>query len=175
MKKRIYLTFILVISIFSLGCSNFFNMTEKEAIYEVFKNYDNDKKTGLVKLFEENNYIHLYYITYSESYNKIVDMSKKENLTKEDENTLEKLGVSSMEEISKEILDKVEKLYKNKNVENITINVGIIDPIKTVGISPGEDITKEPISYIQFFEFTREKFESIEWNNLNRKEFYKKL
>ncbi|WP_297133343.1 hypothetical protein [Terrisporobacter sp.] len=175
MKKRIYLTFILVISIFSLGCSNFSNMTEKDAIYEVFKNYDNDKKTGLVKLSEENNYINLYYITYSESYNKIVDMSKKENLTKEDENTLEKLGVSSMEEISKEILDKVEKLYKNENIENITINIGVIDPIKIGGISPGEDITKEPISYIQFFEFTREKFESIDWKNLNRKEFYKKL
>lgn len=80
-----------------------------------------------------------------------------------------------MEEISKDILNKVEKLYKNENVENITINVGIIDSTKRGGTSPGEDTTKEPISYIQFFEFTREKFESIDWKNLNRGEFYNEL
>ncbi len=175
MRKRIYLTFILVISVFLLGCSNFVNMTEEEAIYEVFKNYDSDKKTGLVGLFEENNYINLYYIAYSESFDKIIDISQKENLTKEDEDSLEKLGKLSMEEISKDILNKVEKLYKNENVENITINVGIIDSTKRGGTSPGEDTTKEPISYIQFFEFTREKFESIDWKNLNRGEFFNEL
>lgn len=175
MIKRISLTFILVISIFLLGCSNFINMTDTQAIYEVFKKYDSDKKAGLVELSEENNYINLYYIAHSESFDKIIDISKKEKLTKEDEDSLEKLGISSMEEISEDVLDKVEKLYKNKNIENITINVGVIDNTKIGGQSPGEHTTKEPISYVQVFEFTRGKFESIDWKNLNRREFYKEL
>lgn len=175
MKARINLTFIVIASIFLLGCSNFTTLTEKEAIYEVFKEYDGEKKTGLVEVFEEDEYINIYYIARSKSFDKIIDLSKKADLTEEEKNTIEKLGISSMEEVSKGVLDKVEKLYKNHKVENITINVGVIENEKIGGISPGENVTKEPISYIQFFEFTRDKVESIDLNSLDKENYYKEL
>lgn len=175
MMKKFYLIIMVSISIFLLGCNNFSKLTSEEAIYKVFEKYDSNKKSGLVGMHNKDGYTHLYYISSVESVNKLNTLLEKENLSKEEEKNLENLSTLAMKEISKDVLNKVEKLYNNENVENVTIHVGVIVDDKEGGISPGEDVTKEPIVYLQYFEFTREKIKSIDWENLDRENYYKNL
>ncbi len=148
---------------------------EEDVAYAIFKEYSSNTKQGIAKLESKSEKLtestSIYYIVSPPSLQELKNISLKEKLSKDDEHKLDEVNKSISQEISKDILDKVERLYLCDDVYDITINVGIISDEYT-SKKPGEDVTKEPIEYIQYYEFSRDKVLSMDWENLDRENYY---
>ena len=66
------------------------------------------------------------------------------------------------QEASEEVIKKIDKLYTNKNVDKIRIEVGVVWPYgKHDYTKPGENIVGKKIAYIKTFNFTRENYAEL--------------
>ena len=66
------------------------------------------------------------------------------------------------EEATEEVMDKIEKLYNNKNVDKIRIEVGVAWPYGNHNYTkPGEKLVGSKIAYINKFNFTREDYKDF--------------
>lgn len=62
----------------------------------------------------------------------------------------------------KRLSKKIDKLYTNKNVDKIRIEVGVVWPYgKHDYTKPGENIVGKKIAYIKTFNFTRENYAEL--------------
>ena len=78
------------------------------------------------------------------------------------EEILEKMYNEVQEDVTQEVISKIDKLYKNKNVNKIRIEVGVVWPYGNHNYTkPGEKIVGSKIAYIKTFNFTKENYSEV--------------
>ena len=154
--KRIKLFLIICgITICACGCNQNSNKgfsensSEKDAIISIFGEYTSIKGTGIVQINEkedENDRTYIYYLVKVPSLENYKNELKKEKSEQNQEN----------------ILAKIDKLYINKNVNKIRIEVGVVWPYGNHNYTkPGEKTVGSKIAYIKTFNFTRENYSEV--------------
>ena len=87
---------------------------------------------------------------------------KKEKSEQNQENILAKMYNEVQEDVTQEVISKIDKLYINKNVNKIRIEVGVVWPYGNHNYTkPGEKIVGSKIAYIKTFNFTRENYSEV--------------
>lgn len=171
MKKIKLLLIIYLIAICACGCNQYFignfsqTSSEKEAILATFGEYNSAKCAGVVHINEKQNEKDRTYIYYLvkvpalENYKKAL---RTEKSTKKQEQIVNKMYDKVQQEASNEVLSKINKLYKNKNVNKIRIEVGVVWPYGNHNYTkPGEKLVGRKIAYIKTFNFTRENYSEL--------------
>lgn len=180
MKRIKLFLMIYLIAIFMCGCSNnsyrefSHNSSEKDAIYAVFGEYSSTTGTGIVHINEKLNERDRTYIFYLVKVPSLENYKKalKKNLSDDGKNSAsdEKIYEQVKEEATEEVMNKIEKLYTNKNVDKIRIEVGVAWPYGNHNYTkPGEKLVGSKIAYIKTFNFTREDYNVFlkQYNNEN--------
>lgn len=180
MKRIKLFLMIYLIAIFMCGCSNnsyrefSHNSSEKDAIYAVFGEYSSTTGTGIVHINEKSNERDRTYIFYLVKVPSLENYKKalKKNLSDDGKNSAsdEKIYEQVKEEATEEVMNKIEKLYTNKNVDKIRIEVGVAWPYGNHNYTkPGEKLVGSKIAYIKTFNFTREDYNVFlkQYNNEN--------
>lgn len=118
---------IYLIAIFICGCSKdstkefLQTSSEKDAIYAIFGEYSSTTGTGIVHINEKSNERDRTYIFYLVKVPSLENYKKalKNNLSDEKKAQLLmiKYTTKSKKRLQKRIMDKIEKLYNNKNVD----------------------------------------------------------
>lgn len=170
-RKRKLLLFIYLIAIFVCGCSHnikedsFQTIREKDAIIRTFGEYNSTKGTGVVLINEkenENDRTYIYYIVKLSSLENYKNELRKDDSTQKQEKIIKKMYDNVDREASEKVIKKIDKLYTNKNVNKIRIEVGVVWPYgKHNYTKPGENIVGKKIAYIKTFNFTRENYSKI--------------
>ena len=152
--KRIKLFLIICgITICACGCDQNSNKgfsensSEKDAIISIFGEYTSIKGTGIVQINEkedENDRTYIYYLVKVPSLENYKNELKKEKSEQNQENILAKMYNEVQEDVTQEVISKIDKLYINKNVNKI-----------------GEKIVGSKIAYIKTFNFTRENYSEV--------------
>lgn len=172
MKRIKLFLMIYLIAIFMCGCSKDstkeFSQTssEKDAIYAVFGEYSSTTGTGIVHMNEKSNERDRTYIFYLVKVPSLENYKKalKNNLSDEEKSSAsdDKIYNQVKEEATEEVMDKIEKLYNNKNVDKIRIEVGVAWPYGNHNYTkPGEKLVGSKIAYIKTFNFTREDYKDF--------------
>ena len=104
------------------------NSSEKDAIISILGIYIY-KGTGIVQINEKDEndrtYIYLVKVPSLENYKNEL---KKEKSEQNQENILAKMYNEVQEDVTQEVISKIDKLYINKNVNKIRIEVGVVWP-----------------------------------------------
>ena len=170
--KRIKLFLIICgITICACGCNQNSNKefsensSEKDAIISIFGEYTSIKGTGIVQINEkedENDRTYIYYLVKVPSLENYKNELKKEKSEQNQENILAKMYNEVQEDVTQEVISKIDKLYINKNVNKIRIEVGVVWPYGNHNYTkPGEKIVGSKIAYIKTFNFTREDYKDF--------------
>ena len=124
--KRIKLFLIICgITICACGCNQNSNKgfsensSEKDAIISIFGEYTSIKGTGIVQINEkedENDRTYIYYLVKVPSLENYKNELKKEKSEQNQENILAKMYNEVQEDVTQEVISKIDKLYINKNV-----------------------------------------------------------
>ncbi len=172
MKRIKLFLMIYLIAIFICGCNQNFDKgfsktsSEKDAIYAVFGEYSSMAGTGIVHINEKSNKRDRTYIFYLvklpslENYKKVL----KQEDTDENKNSVsnEKMYDQVKAEATEEVMSKIDKLYANKNVDKVRIEVGVEWPYGNHNYTkPGEKLVGGKIAYIKTFNFTRENYAKL--------------
>ena len=163
---------IYLIAIFICGCSKdstkefLQTSSEKDAIYAIFGEYSSTTGTGIVHINEKSNERDRTYIFYLVKVPSLENYKKalKNNLSDEEKSSAsdDKIYNQVKEEATEEVMDKIEKLYNNKNVDKIRIEVGVAWPYGNHNYTkPGEKLVGSKIAYIKTFNFTREDYKDF--------------
>ena len=169
--KKVKLLIIYLIAICVCGCSHNFKEDfsqiddEKDAIIAAFGEYNSTKGTGVVLINEkeyEKDRTYIYYIVRPpalESYKKAL---KAESSSEKQEELVNEMYSKVEQEASEEVINKIDKLYTNKNIDKIRIEVGVVWPYgKHNYTKPVENIVGKKIAYIKTFNFTRENYAEL--------------
>ena len=102
------------------------------------------------------------------TYKKMLELESEKrqkcNLSDEEKSSAsdDKIYNQVKEEATEEVMDKIEKLYNNKNVDKIRIEVGVAWPYGNHNYTkPGEKLVGSKIAYIKTFNFTREDYKDF--------------
>ena len=94
--------------------------SEKDAIYAIFGEYSSTTGTGIVHINEKSNERDRTYIFYLVKVPSLENYKKalKNNLSDEEKSSAsdDKIYNQVKEEATEEVMDKIEKLYNNKNL-----------------------------------------------------------
>ena len=83
-------------------------------------------------------------------------------VTKYDRKMQKRKEEERKEDVTQEVISKIDKLYINKNVNKIRIEVGVVWPYGNHNYTkPGEKIVGSKIAYIKTFNFTRENYSEV--------------
>ena len=151
--KRIKLFLIICgITICACGCNQNSNKgfsensSEKDAIISIFGEYTSIKGTGIVQINEkedENDRTYIYYLVKVPSLENYKNELKKEKSEQNQENILAKMYNEVQEDVTQEVISKIDKLYINKNVNKIIYflkGYGILNfALKKQFLSVGKD------------------------------------
>ena len=106
--------------------------------------------------------IYIYYLVKVPSLENYKNELKKEKSEQNQENILAKMYNEVQEDVTQEVISKIDKLYINKNVNKIRIEVGVVWPYGNHNYTkPGEKIVGSKIAYIKTFNFTRENYSEV--------------
>ncbi|MGL5713066.1 MAG: hypothetical protein ACRCXT_14645 [Paraclostridium sp.] len=163
MKRTILIASILILVLFFSAYHIYqSNLTAEELIIKTFGKYDNNTKKGVKNISNiEKNKKEIIIIEYVFNNKTLEEMIQKSpDTSEENKKLLDKLGIKIMEEISKDILNKVEKLYKNNKVDKIYIAVYI------------KDVDNKLFNLIEFT-FDRNFYNKINWKTFDKENYYK--
>ena len=165
MKKIVYLLVCLT-AVFCCGCSNTSDDcskldSEKDAIIQAFGQYNKSNGKGVVFINEKKNeddrtYVyHIAKLPSVENYRNTLRANQTEEIEKKKEEVYENIETES----NKEVAEKIDKLYKNQNVDKIRVEVGVVWPYSKANyVKPGEDVVGQNIAYIKTYDFNRENY-----------------
>ena len=169
--KKVKLLIVYLMAICVCGCSHSFKENfshidnEKDAIIATFWEYNSTKGTGVVLINEkehEKDRTYIYYIVRPPALEYYKKALKAESSTKKQEQIVNEMYNKVEQEASEEVIKKIDKLYTNKNVDKIRIEVGVVWPYgKHDYTKPGENIVGKKIAYIKTFNFTRENYAEL--------------
>lgn len=174
--KRVFIVFINLMIICLIGCSNnlgkrFFRFeNEERAIIDTFGEYDEDKKKGIVLINQRQNdedRTYIYYVTEPKSLKQYESIYETNNRTEESLKEREEVCGKINNEINDEIISKIDDLYKNKNIDKIRIEAGVVrfkkphQNHKLYYNKPGERKINKKIIYLNTYNFTRENYAKI--------------
>ncbi|MGN1031974.1 MAG: hypothetical protein ACI4PU_00795 [Intestinibacter sp.] len=169
--KTVKLLIIYLMAICVCGCSqdlkeDFSQIdNEKDAIMATFGEYNSTKGTGVVLINEKENEkdkTYIYYIVKLPALENYKKALKAESSTERQEQIVNEMYNKVEQEASEEVMNKIDKLYTNKNVDKIRIEVGVVWPYgKHNYTKPGENIVGKKIAYIKTFNFTRENYAEL--------------
>ncbi len=168
MKKKIGLLLVYLIVVFSVGCSDNSKVdiseldNEKDAIIQAFGKYNNSKGKGVVLINEKENkddrtYIyHIAKLPSIENYKNTLKTNEIDEIKEQRRQIYKNIET----ETNKEVVEKIDKLYENKNVDKIRVEVGVVWPYsKTNYTKPGENVVGQNIAYVKTYNFNRENYE----------------
>lgn len=170
MKSVNSFLFVLVVAILMVGCINNNEdiseiKDETELITYVFGTYNSKKETGIVcvnEKLDENDRTYIYYVFKPPSIEKYKQALREYTQNNDSESDSENMDevISKLEyEAGEEIAPKIKKLYTNKNINKVRIEVGMVWPYgKNTSKKPGEDYIGEKILYIKTFNFTKNNY-----------------
>lgn len=171
MKKIKLFLIICGITIFVFGCSQNYNKefsknsTESDAIKAVFGEYTSTKGTGIVDISEKENErdrTYIYYLVEVPALENYKNALKQETSRQKKEQILNKMYEDVQNEATRKVITKIDKLYTNKNVDKIRIEVGVLWPYGNHNYTkPGEKMVGEKIAYIKTFNFTKDNYREI--------------
>lgn len=170
--KRIKLFLIICgITIFIGGCNQNSiekfskDSSEKDAIKALFGEYTSMKGTGIVYINEkesEKDRTYIYYLVNVPALENYKKTLKEESSEEKKEEILNEMYKNVEDEATKEVITKIDKLYTNKNINKIRIEVGVLWPYGNHNyVKPGEKLVGEKIAYIKTFNFTRDNYKEI--------------
>ena len=111
---------------------------------------------------EKDAITYIYYLVKVPSLENYKNELKKEKSEQNQENILAKMYNEVQEDVTQEVISKIDKLYINKNVNKIRIEVGVVWPYGNHNYTkPGEKIVGSKIAYIKTFNFTRENYSEV--------------
>lgn len=156
--KRMICVLILV-TLFSTGCgskSDLNDLSSEEAIKKVLGEYGQNSETGVNKepYVNDKDEIEINYVIETKSTQSLADTYEKD-LTNDE---LERISNAAMEDISQIMMDKLEELYKNKNIDKILVRIYT-------------KLENDKLFGIRTFAFDRKMYEAIEWKTVNKKNY----
>lgn len=168
MKKKMGLLLVYLIVVFSVGCSDNSKVdiseldNEEDAIIQAFGKYNNSKGKGVVLINEKESkddrtYIyHIAKLPSIENYKNTLKTNEIDEIREQKKQVYKNIET----ETNKEVAGKIDKLYKNKNVDKIRVEVGVVWPYsKTNYTKPGENVIGKNIAYVKTYNFNRENYE----------------